>query len=53
MYLLKRLNLETRITFDLQNDLEKISNKEIDYKKTDEIIKIQREYTSEYLKNNV
>lgn len=51
--LLKRLSLESRITFDLQNDLEKISNKEIDYKKTDEIINVQRENTINYLREEI
>lgn len=51
--LLKRLGLEDRITFDLQNDLENILKREIDYKKTDEIIKVQRENTINYLRKEV
>ena len=51
--LLKRLEIEDRITFDLQKDLEKILKKDIDYKKTDKIISLHRKNSYEYLKNNV
>ena len=51
--LLKRLKLENRITFNLQKDLEKILLENINYKNIDDIIKLHRKNTNEYLKNNL
>lgn len=50
--LLNRLKLSNRVITDI-NDLEKIYNKDINYKITDKIIKEEILKTEEYLKNNL
>lgn len=50
--LLERLQLKSRITYDVKN-INSILNKKIDYKKVDEILKIQRELTKKYLEENL
>ena len=51
-YLLQKLCLEDRITYDV-NNINKIFEKEIDYVKTIKIIKQERNKTIEYLKDNI
>lgn len=51
-YLLQKMCLKDRITYDV-NNINKIFEKEIDYIKTNEIIKQERNKTIEYLKNNI
>lgn len=50
--LLSRLELENRITYDIEK-AEEILNKEIDYDKVNDIIEKQRKLSIEYLKNNL
>ena len=50
--LLKRLNLNDRIIYDIF-DLETKINKEIDYNKVEEILKLERANTLNYLKNEL
>lgn len=50
--LLKRLNLEDRITFNIE-DVDKILEKEMNYNKVEEIIKNEREKTIKYLEEQI
>lgn len=50
--LLKKLNLTARMTFDVHQTY-RINEIEIDYTTVDKILKIQREKTRDYLKNNL
>lgn len=50
--LLNTLTLSERMIYDI-NDLEKIIYKEINYKSVEKILKIEREKTKKYLKENI
>ena len=50
--LLKRLGLEARITYDI-NNIDNILNKEIDYVKVDNILNEQRKISKKYLEENL
>ena len=50
--LLRRLKLEDRIIYDISN-LEKISNREINYSDTDNILKAERVKAKKYLKEYI
>lgn len=51
--LLKRLNLQDKIVYDLSNNMEKILKINIDYKITEEIIAKSRKETECYLKEKI
>lgn len=51
-YLLKKLKLEERISYSIENT-KKILGNVIDYKKTNEIIEKEKKKTIKYLKNNI
>ena len=51
-YLLEKLKLEDRITYDVKN-IDEILSKTINYKNTNEIINEERKKTIEYLQKNI